>query len=74
MTEFKQWLKKNHNYFRSCTSDEIAYFALMNGFSLEEACGGTNDFLIHIKRLLTFWENPLSEQWLNLVSHERGND
>ncbi len=72
--EFKIWLRKNHNYLRSCTPDQIAYFALLNGFSSSQVYGGTSDWVVHIKRLLTFWESPLSEKWMRVCSIERGTD
>lgn len=72
--EFKAWLRKNHSYLRSCTPDEVAYFAIQNGFSTAQIYGGTSEWVTHIKRLLTFWESPFSEQWMILCSIQRGTD
>lgn len=74
MTDFQKWLHKNHSVLRGYGSDQIAYFALMNGFPREEIYGNVCDHVTHIKRLLTFWENPLIGNWLSLCNYERGID
>jgi hypothetical protein len=72
--EFHIWIRKNNNYLRSCTPDQVAYFALLNGFSRCVVFGGVSDRVTHIKRLLTFWESPLSENWMRVTAYERGID
>ena len=70
--EFHHWLKKNHNYLRACTPDQIAYFALLNGFSRQVVYSSVSDHVTHIKRLLDFWESPFSEKWMRVTSYEHG--
>ncbi len=70
--EFQAWMKRNNNLLRSYAPDQIALLARMNGFSLSVVCSDVSDRVTHIKRLLTFWESPLSEQWMDLTAYERG--
>lgn len=72
--ELKAWLKRNKNILRSYAPDEIAYLARLNGFSLDIACSGITDLVTHLKRLMTFWESPLNDQWLDLTAYQRRGD
>lgn len=72
--EFSLWVRKNNNLLRSKSSDEIAFFALANGFSRELVFGGVCDHLTHLKRLLTFWESPLADKWMKVCAYQNGRD
>lgn len=74
LQELKNWIRKNNNLLRSYSSDEIAFFALANGFSRDVVFGGICDHLTHIKRLLTFWESPLADKWMKLCHYNSGID
>jgi hypothetical protein len=70
--EFGRWLRTNDNKLRTYAPDQTATLALVCGFPREIVYAGINDQLIHIKRMLTFWESPLAEQWLRMVDYDRG--
>lgn len=67
--KFKAWLKLNARHLRAYAPDEIAYLARLNGFDLALVCSGVSDLHAHISRMMAFWESPLSDQWLDLVSY-----
>lgn len=72
-SEFETWLKTN-KHLRFYAPDEIASVALRCGWELKEVCAGINDHVARIKRMMVFWESPLSEKWMRAQTYEHGTD
>jgi hypothetical protein len=72
--EFTQWLQKNDNHLRGYAPNEVALLAFACGFKKEILAPGINTWLDRSRRLLRFWESPLAEKWMRVISYNRGID
>jgi hypothetical protein len=72
--ELHTWLRRNDTTLRKYAPDELAHMAILCGFSLSASCAGVIDRVTLIRRLISFWESPLAEKWMRLVSYDNGRD
>lgn len=70
--EFKAWLKRHDNKFRSYTPDQIAAVALACGFQLHIVCPSICDRTMTLKRMFEFWESPLAGKWMKVCQYNNG--
>jgi len=72
--DFRDWLRSNRTHLNSYAPDEIAMLALSCGFSHVLIYGEICDNITRLKRLMLFWESPLSEHWMDVTSYQRGTN
>lgn len=85
--ELNDWLKANAEHFADYTADEVAYRAILGGFSRglvydviphwfsdrEHRCGYAMREWYHVDRELDYF-NGLKEQWERLRRYEIGQE